>query len=115
MVKGADVVMNRWTHLLGTYDGTVMRFYIDGVLVGGFEVGPALSKRLADEQAASQTRWSTLENAEKKARTAGRTNAKDAAERYFHTNEGAADLRTVHVNCRSRLTSGQNKEAKEQR
>jgi len=34
-VRGATAVpMNAWTHLATTYDGTNMRFYVNGVLVG---------------------------------------------------------------------------------
>jgi len=29
-----DLLLNTWTHLAGTFDGTTFRFYIDGVLVG---------------------------------------------------------------------------------
>jgi hypothetical protein len=30
----SELPVNSWTHLAGTYDGTTMRFYVDGVQVG---------------------------------------------------------------------------------
>jgi len=116
IVMGPPVVEMKWTSLLGTYDGTVMRFYVDGVLVGGFEVGPALAKKLAEDRAASQARWSALEVAELNARDKGRANASDEANRYFRTDDGAADLkeraRKLQEQVDFRLKT--NKRAKEQ-
>ena len=33
MMTGPAVIYNQWTHLVGTYDGTTKRFYINGALV----------------------------------------------------------------------------------
>ena len=33
-VTGSNVVLNRWTHLAGTYDGTTLKLYVDGELQG---------------------------------------------------------------------------------
>ncbi len=33
-VTGPDVELGKWTHLVGTYDGTRVRFYVDGLLAG---------------------------------------------------------------------------------
>ena len=33
-IHGADVVLNQWVHLTGTYDGKEMRLYVDGQLAG---------------------------------------------------------------------------------
>jgi hypothetical protein len=33
-ITGPAVVLNQWTHLAATYDGTVKRFYVNGTLVG---------------------------------------------------------------------------------
>jgi hypothetical protein len=31
-LRGPPVVLNRWTHLVGTFDGTTARLYVDGAL-----------------------------------------------------------------------------------
>ena len=33
VVYGPPIVLNQWTHLVGTYDGTTLRLYVNGVLV----------------------------------------------------------------------------------
>ena len=33
-LDGPAVTLGKWTHLVGTYDGATMRFYVDGDLVG---------------------------------------------------------------------------------
>ncbi|KAH7476880.1 EIN3-binding F-box protein 1 [Phytophthora ramorum] len=38
LVLGAHVVMGKWTHLVGTYDGTILRLYVDGLLQNEVEV-----------------------------------------------------------------------------
>ncbi|NOR44840.1 MAG: hypothetical protein GQ534_04570, partial [Candidatus Delongbacteria bacterium] len=35
-IEGPLVVMNKWTHIAGTYDGTKMTFYVDGTFAGEF-------------------------------------------------------------------------------
>ncbi|AHJ31470.1 LamG domain-containing protein [Nodularia spumigena CS-584] len=36
-IIGPDVVSNIWTHIAGTYDGNMLRLYVDGVLCGTLE------------------------------------------------------------------------------
>jgi hypothetical protein len=33
-MAGPSVILNQWTHLVGTHDGTTGRFYVDGISVG---------------------------------------------------------------------------------
>jgi PKD repeat protein/glucose/arabinose dehydrogenase len=40
---GPAVQLNTWTHLVGTYDGTTGRFYVNGTLVGSSTNGYALN------------------------------------------------------------------------
>jgi large repetitive protein len=50
MVSGGAVTLNAWTHLVGTFDGTTVRFYVNGVQVSSAAVvtyQPQISKILA--------------------------------------------------------------------
>jgi hypothetical protein len=38
---GPTITNNKWVHLMGTYDGTVARFYIDGVIQSEVDVDKA--------------------------------------------------------------------------
>jgi hypothetical protein len=48
---GPSVVLNTWTHLVGTFDGSTVRFYVNGVLAGsastGFSVNAQRPLRIA--------------------------------------------------------------------
>jgi hypothetical protein len=49
-VNGGAVTLNAWTHLVGTYDGTTVRFYVNGVQAGTATVTsftPQTSKALS--------------------------------------------------------------------
>jgi hypothetical protein len=37
-VEGAEVELGRWCHVVGAYDGSVLRLYLDGALAGAVEV-----------------------------------------------------------------------------
>jgi hypothetical protein len=37
------LALNTWTHIATTYDGTTMRFYVNGVLKGSLKVGGAIA------------------------------------------------------------------------
>jgi hypothetical protein len=39
IVYGPPVTLNQWTHLVGTYDGTSLRFYVNGTLIGTTPAG----------------------------------------------------------------------------
>ena len=38
-ISGPAIVANRWTHIAGTFDGQVMKLYVDGVMVGTHDFG----------------------------------------------------------------------------
>jgi PKD repeat protein len=39
IVYGPSVTLNQWTHLVGTYDGTTLRLYVNGTLIGATPSG----------------------------------------------------------------------------
>jgi Concanavalin A-like lectin/glucanases superfamily len=50
IIYGAPVTLNAWTHLVGTFDGTTARLYVNGVLANSAAVAsyqPQTSKALA--------------------------------------------------------------------
>lgn len=42
-LSGGAVALNTWTHLTGTYDGTTMRFYVNGTLASSANVSVTLN------------------------------------------------------------------------
>jgi hypothetical protein len=45
LAADVDVVPGRWTHLLGSYDGSTLRLYVDGVLAGSLAHSDAWDAR----------------------------------------------------------------------
>ncbi|MFB8124777.1 LamG-like jellyroll fold domain-containing protein [Streptomyces bacillaris] len=45
LASGVDVVPGKWTHLLGSYDGTTLRLYVDGTLAGSLAYADAWDAR----------------------------------------------------------------------
>jgi hypothetical protein len=92
-VHGPKVVDSKWTHLFGTYDGTVMRFYVDSVLVDFFEVGPAFTEKLEENRLSSIARWKAIDDAEEDGRINGRKRMVQEADKYFRTKNGNKDMK----------------------
>jgi hypothetical protein len=92
-VEGPLIVEGDWVHLMGTYDGTVLRFYVDGVLVKAFEVGPALLAKLEADRLASLARWQALNDAEDEAKNDCRAITEVEAEAFFRTSVGSHEMK----------------------
>jgi hypothetical protein len=87
-VNGPVVTKGEWVHLVGTYDGTMARFYINRKLEGDMELGPEISRRSQEANDAREQQLKDLEDAEKSARDSARKQTETQAAQFFKTPEG---------------------------
>jgi hypothetical protein len=92
-LMGPEIARGRWAHLVCTYDGTVVRMYVDSVYAGGVELTAELEKRLEELTGARREAYNKLEGEEKAAKDGCWRDTEKEAEVYFRSKDGRALLR----------------------
>lgn len=87
------VVEKEWVHLVGTYDGTMARLWLNSKLMAVLEVAPEILKKRAEKAAERQTAEEQLEAQEKRARDHCKKQTDEQAMAFFKTQEGQTRMR----------------------
>jgi len=87
-VQGPPVEINRWTHLVGTYDGTMLRLYVDSRLVHEVELRPEVTRKIAVIQEERKETLDDLEKREAKARAGTKEKTEESAAKFLKSKEG---------------------------
>ena len=87
-IRVCPVVNNKWTHIVGTYDGTNLRVYIDSWLTVCVEVAGPLRERKDRYYSNYKKKKKELRNLEAVEREAIKETAKKQSEDYFLTKDG---------------------------
>ena len=87
-IKVCPVEKNKWTHVVGTYDGTNLRVYIDSWLVVCVEVAGPLRERRDEYYEEYRKKRKELKNLETAERESIKGTAKQQSDDFFLTKDG---------------------------
>jgi len=94
-IKIAPVEMNKWTHIVGTYDGTSLRCYVNSWLTTQVEVEVPLRERMDEYFETFEKKRKELKNLEVAERESIKATAKKQCEDYFVTKDGISAMKTA--------------------
>jgi hypothetical protein len=87
-IRVCPVQKNKWTHVVGTYDGTNLRVYVDSWLQTCVEVAGPLRERKDDYYTGYRKKRKEIKHLEAAERETIKTSAKKQCDDYFLTKEG---------------------------
>ena len=97
-VRFAPVVMEKWMHIVCTYDGTFLRCYVDGSIVITTEVEPPLRQKSSVFENEILDQMKELERLEASDAEAVLSNSNKQADAYFATKTGISFLKNETQN-----------------
>ncbi|CAM9295251.1 unnamed protein product [Chrysoparadoxa australica] len=89
-LNGCQVEVGVWYHVVGTYDGTVARLYVDSRLESAVELRVAIREKLKEKQAEKDAAVAKIDKFEERAREACKLDTEKEADQYLRTKEGKA-------------------------
>ncbi|KAK1939175.1 EIN3-binding F-box protein 1 [Phytophthora citrophthora] len=95
LVFGAQVVIGKWMHLVGTYDGTILRFYVDGLLQNEVEVASVVDLELQKREAVMIKTRQDIADLEDEAKGACFKEIDREAKLFFATKEGRNQVKAI--------------------
>ncbi|KAL3667927.1 hypothetical protein V7S43_006804 [Phytophthora oleae] len=95
LVFGAQVVMGKWTHLVGTYDGTILRFFVDGLLQNEVEVASVVDLELQKREAVMAKTRQDIADLEDEAKGVCFKEIDKDTKLFFATKEGRKQLKEI--------------------
>ncbi|KAG1688136.1 hypothetical protein DVH05_004006 [Phytophthora capsici] len=95
LVFGAQVVLGKWAHLVGTYDGTVLRFYVDGLLQNEVEVASVIDLELQKREAVMSKTRQDIADLEDEAKGACFKEIDRETKQFFATKEGRNQVKAI--------------------
>ncbi|KAG3004932.1 hypothetical protein PC120_g18279 [Phytophthora cactorum] len=92
---GSQVILGKWTHLVGTYDGTIVRFYVDGLLQNEVEVESVVDLEIQKREAIMAKTREDIADLEDEARGACFKEIDRETKHFFATKEGRKQIKTI--------------------
>ncbi|KAG7385334.1 hypothetical protein PHYPSEUDO_001636 [Phytophthora pseudosyringae] len=95
---GSKVVLGNWTHLVGTYDGTILRFYVDGLLQNEVEVERVVDLEIKKREAVMAKTREDIADLEDEAKGACFKKVDRDAKQFFASKEGKRQVKAISTN-----------------
>ncbi|GMF18370.1 unnamed protein product [Phytophthora lilii] len=92
---GSQVVMGKWTHLVGTYDGTILRFYVDGMLQNEVDVENVVDLEIQKREAVMAKTREDIADLEDEAKGACFKEIDRDTKLFFTTKEGRRQVKAI--------------------
>ena len=87
-VQGPPIEYNRFAHVCGTYDGTMLRLYVDSRLIQEVELRPEITRKISVIHEEREEALADLGKREAKARDGTKENTQESAEKFLKSKEG---------------------------
>ncbi|EEY69196.1 uncharacterized protein PITG_05397 [Phytophthora infestans T30-4] len=94
-VFGSQVIIGKWTHLVGTYDGTILRFYVDGLLQNEVEVASVVDLEIQKREAMMAKMRKDIADLEDDAKGACFREIDQETKLLFATKEGRKQVKMI--------------------
>ncbi|KAE9323008.1 hypothetical protein PF008_g17466 [Phytophthora fragariae] len=92
---GSQVVLGKWTHLVGTYDGTILRFYVDGLLQNEVEVESVVDLEIHKREAVMAKTREDIADLEDEAKGACFKEIDRETKLFLATKEGRRQVKAI--------------------
>jgi hypothetical protein len=92
---GSQVVTGRWAHLVGTYDGTILRFYVDGMLQNEVEVERVVDLEIQKREAVMAKTREDIADLEDEAKGACFKEIDREVKVFFTSKEGRRQIKAI--------------------
>ncbi|ETM49487.1 hypothetical protein L914_06267 [Phytophthora nicotianae] len=92
---GSQVIIGKWTHLVGTYDGTILRFYVDGLLQNEVEVENVVDLEIQKREAIMAKTREDIADLEDEAKGACFKEIDHETKQFFASKEGRKQIKAI--------------------
>lgn len=90
---GSQVELQKWTHLVGTYDGTILRLYVDGFLQNEVDVETVVDQELQKREAIMQRTRDDIDDLESEAKGKCYKDVDREMQSFFASKEGRRQIK----------------------
>ncbi|POM73657.1 Hypothetical protein PHPALM_9475, partial [Phytophthora palmivora] len=101
---GSQVIIGKWTHLVGTYDGTILRFYVDGLLQNEVEVESVVDLEIQKREAVMTKTREDIADLEDEAKGACFKEIDRETKAFFATKEGKRQIKAINTKLLDELS-----------
>ena len=97
LCRGPKARINQWQHVVGTYDGTMMRLYVNAKPVARIETAPEVLAQNEDAAAARKEQIAEIDKDEADARALCKKQTDKQAKTYMQTAEGVRKIKAAAI------------------